>query len=145
MKQAVILQVNLGINATNDDLTDQMRIMKRHREDGQTTNIVCTIRGFLDDRRELFEVPEVRAFCKRLCDQGFISYLDPSTTLFQDDDVVPEVNLAWGAFEVWFCGIGRMRATADIYEKDWHEFESALLKSNGKSDSTIGPFTPKKR
>ena len=52
-----ILFVELGIDATNDDILDQMRKMKACREDGSYNNVVCTVRGFADDKRHLFEIP----------------------------------------------------------------------------------------
>ncbi len=55
--------VEIGRNATDDDILDQMRIMKRVRETKTFDDIVCTLRGFDGDPRELFEIPEVRALC----------------------------------------------------------------------------------
>jgi hypothetical protein len=79
-----ILFVEPGIDATNDDILDQMRIMKRGREKGISKYIVCTIRGFGDDHREIYEIPEVGAFCRRIVNLGFVSYLE-LTTLFSLD------------------------------------------------------------
>src|SRR5438105_1320295 len=65
------LLVELGIDAMDGAILDQMKIMKRVRESGSYDNIACVIRGFDDDRRELYEVPEVQAFCRRLTSLGF--------------------------------------------------------------------------
>jgi hypothetical protein len=79
--QKNVLFVDLGIDATNDDILDQMRKMKSCRENRTYSNLVCTVRGFSDDKRNLFEIPEVRAFCRRVVNLGFISYLDFTTTV----------------------------------------------------------------
>lgn len=75
-----VLFVELGIDATNEDILDQMRTMKARREDGSYSNIVCTVRGFADDERMLFEIPEVRAFCRRVVNLGFISVAEAEAT-----------------------------------------------------------------
>ena len=51
------------------------------RENRTYSNVVCTVRGFSDDKRNLFEIPEIRAFCRRVVNLGFISYLDFTTTV----------------------------------------------------------------
>lgn len=45
-----VLFVELGIEATNDEILDQMRIMKSCREDGSYGRVVCTVRGFSDSK-----------------------------------------------------------------------------------------------
>lgn len=136
-----LLVVELGIDATNDDLFDQMRVMKTRRESGRYTNVVCYVRGFDADPRELYEVPEVRAFCRRLVSQGFVSYLDYSTTLPGASDVAPG---GWGAVEVWMCGEGRLK-TEMIFERDalfglLDKFDRVLDGANEKADALLGPM-----
>ena len=90
-----VLFVELGINATDGDILDQMRIMKRAREERSYDNVVCTIRGYDDDHRELYDIPEVRSFCRRLLSLGFISYLDFSTR--PGSQTPPIARRCWGA------------------------------------------------
>ena len=71
-----VLFVELGIDATNDDILDQMRKMKACRENGSYGHVVCTVRGFSEDKRDLFEIPEVRAFCRRVVNLGLIAIVD---------------------------------------------------------------------
>ena len=60
-----------------------------------------------EDKRDLFEIPVVRAFCRRVVNLGIISYLDFTTTF---DSTVPAISKdALGAAEVWLCGEGRLR------------------------------------
>src|ERR1700722_18915561 len=76
-----VLIVDLGLDATNYDLLDQMRVMKRAREERFYPHVVAQIRGFGDDPRELYDIPEVRAFCRRLVNLGFVSYLEVTTLI----------------------------------------------------------------
>ena len=132
-----ILFVELGIDASNDDILDQMRKMKFCREDRSYSNIVCTVRGFSDDKRHLFEIPEVRAFCRRIVNLGFISYLDFTTTF---DSSVPAIAKdAWGAAEVWLCGEGRLRSQMPLTEELLNELQQVVCESNEKADGAIGP------
>jgi hypothetical protein len=133
-----VLFVELGIDATNEDILDQMRIMKRAREDRTYSNVVCLIRGFGDDPRELFEIAEVRAFCRRIVNLGFISYLDFSTFF---NPKVPELaKESWGAAEVWLCSEGRIKALKSLTKEILHEVQQAILESNGKADAALGPM-----
>ena len=133
-----VLFVDLGIDASNDDILDQMRKMKACREDGSYSNIVCTVRGFGDDKRNLFEIPEVRAFCRRVVNLGFISYLDFTTTF---DSSVPAIAKdGWGAAEVWLCGEGRLRSQMPLTKELIDELLQVVCESNEKADAAIGPM-----
>ncbi len=133
-----VLTVDLGLDATDPDLLDQMRIMKRVREEHRYDRIVCTIRGFTGDPRELYDIPEVRAYCNRLVDLGFISYLDFST-LF--DPKTPELaRHGWGASEVWLCSEGRLKAHNPLTREILNELQQAILKSNERADAGLGPM-----
>ena len=133
-----VLLVELGIDASNNDIIDQMRIMKRARQEGLYDNVICTIRGFDDDRRELYDIPEVRAFCRRLVNLAFISYLDFVTTIVAD---APEVvKKGWGAAEVWLCGEGRFSTGAEWTIELIGEIEQAVGESNVKADALLGPM-----
>jgi hypothetical protein len=136
----IVLFVDLGIDATNADLIDQMRIMKRGRENDYT-NVVCAIRGFNNDNRDLYEIVEVRAFCRRLVCQGFISYLDISTTL--PGTICDETAGTWGAAEVYLCSEGRMKKETVIDVPEFlDELMKVVLESNEKCDALIGPMKP---
>jgi len=133
-----VLFVDLGIDATNDDIVVQMPKMKACREDGSYGHVVCTVRGFSEDNRDLFEIPEVRAFCRRVVNRGFISYLDFTTTF--DSTVPPIAKDAWGAAEVWLCGEGRLRKQMPLTLELVAELQEVVCESNGKADAVIGPM-----
>ena len=133
-----VLFVELGIDATNDDILDQMRIIKQGREEGIYQFVVCTIRGFADDRRDLSEIPEVRAFCRRIVNLGFISYLEV-TTLF-DLHLPAEAKRCWGATEVWLCSENRLKAEIEMDKPLLLELQQVIGESNERADAAIGPM-----
>jgi len=131
-----ILFVELGIDATNDEILAQMRTMKACREDGSYDHVVCTVRGFSEDKRRLFEIPEVRAFCRRVVNLGFISYLDFTTTF---DTTVPAIaKNGWGAAEVWLCGEGQLRSQMPLTRELVDELQLVVCESNEKADAALG-------
>ena len=79
-----MLPHNIQFNTINLPVTDaslriQMQQMARFRNlvgDGQNLRCVCTVAGYGDDPRELWEIPEVQDLCKRLIKIGYISLLD---------------------------------------------------------------------
>jgi hypothetical protein len=133
-----VMIVELGIRATDGDLLEQMRRMKWTREEGRCDNVVCTIRGFASDPRALYDIAEVRAFCRRLVDLGFISYLDVCTGF---NPKVPEIaKHGWGASEVWLCGEGRLAARYRVTPELWDELWQAVLEANERADAALGPL-----
>ena len=130
--------VELGLDATNDELREQMRLMKQVRETRSLPNVICVVRGFDRDPRELWQIPEVRAFCVRLVDQGFISYLDPATHL---PFCPPWARTGFGALEVWLIANGMFTGAAlDVSAEDVERFRAVLDRANGVADATVGPF-----
>jgi hypothetical protein len=133
------LWVDLGLDATNDDLIEQMRTMKAAREGTTYRHVIATVRGFGDDPRPLFDIPEVRAFARRLVTLGLISYLDYSTVL--DPRQPAENKVAWGAAEAWICAEGlapggQIRVTPQLLD----DIERAVAESNAAADARLGPM-----
>jgi hypothetical protein len=134
-----LLVVDLDLDATNEQLLEKMRGMRSARLRNPDVNVVCSVRGFGADPRELREVPEVRAFCRRLTTQGFISYLDVCTTLTPATGPAMDRPFRqwWGAFEVWSCGEGHKnlaRVTAEVMGR----FRQALEAANERADAACG-------
>jgi hypothetical protein len=130
--------VEIGRNATDGDIFDQMRIMKRIRETKSADDIVCTLRGFDSDPRELFEIPEARSLCVRLVDLGFISYLSFASYL---NPTKPELGEAgYGAMEVWMCSNDRLRGENETSPKLFKEAQAVVIKANAAADSALGPM-----
>lgn len=135
-----LLIMPLTLDHTNEELVDLMKAMRDARRGTEFGHIVCLIDGFNKDSRELFEIPEVRALCRRLVTQGFISYLDFST-IFPGAE--PRLAKAWGALEVWLCGEGRAWKQAKTFSKKQamdlvNEFKAVLEEANEKADALVG-------
>lgn len=102
-----------------------------------------TISGYDDDPRDLWNIPEVVSFMKRLVDIGFISILEVSTnskelmrTEYKDIDKLP----GFGAIEVWMMANKKIAevnsdnsVTTEITEDEIFEFFSTINESNEKS------------
>jgi hypothetical protein len=141
----VVSIIELGIDMTNDEVIAKMRLMKSVRDAG-VKNVVCSVSDFNEDPRELYAIPEVRAFCRRLVNLGFISYLDVETgllarTLDNPEPVEGLLRDQWGAFDVWLCGEGRTRPRMEFAREEFlallEEFQQALGESNEKADAAL--------
>lgn len=130
--------VHLTVGHTNDELLDLMQGTKSAREQRACGKIVAAIAGYDDDPREVWEIPEVRAFCRRLFNIGFASYLDAFGKDWLKDASTEPSGL--GAFEVWMIGEGQMRSEFDVTRELLDEFQAALSVCNGKADAAIGPM-----
>lgn len=89
-----------------------------------------TISGYDDDPRELFEIPEVVKFCRRILNLGFMSILEVST---QSPELKSEDSwgLGFGALEIW-CIARNLVTTgeAELTKEQIGWFLSDLDKSN---------------
>lgn len=131
-----LLIVELGIDATNAQIVDKMRVMKQARSESSCKHVVCVVSGFNSDSRELQDIPEVRAFCLRLVNLGFISYLDFTTYLYPS--VPASLRSTWGAAEVWLCGENRLNAKTQVTTDLITEIKAVCLEANRKADATLG-------
>lgn len=98
-----------------------------------------TVAGYDEDSRELWEIPDVIRFMKKLCDIGFISVLEVATSC-------PELASAafktvsgtgqppgFGALEVWMCATNRLGdGKTDIDQPTMNLFLAELQSSNRK-------------
>jgi hypothetical protein len=142
-----ILVVELKLSHTNEELLDKMRFMKKAREEGTYTHIVANIRFPKDDGRDPYDLPEVRAFCRRVVSLGFIFFLESSIIIASTFNLPGEAKKGWGAYEIWLCGEGRLtrhlRFSDDNIDAVWADIDRILAEAQAKSNATIGPFQPK--
>lgn len=124
---------------SNDDIDDLTRQLGQRRRQNESDVIVCNISGFDNDPRELGEIPEARALCRRLVSRGFISWLEVSTTvplLRRPDLDTPAMSAALGALEVWLIAEGLVgkAGTHQIAPADLLRFQAVLAEANQKAD-----------
>jgi hypothetical protein len=111
--------VDVGTDAWDSDLTEQMALMKKTMDADKEACCRCTIRGFNDDPRELWEIPEAKKLAQRPVDIGFIAWLEGSV-LMPEIRRGPDVNLqsGMGALEVWALAKGKMKGIAMTLSRD---------------------------
>jgi hypothetical protein len=126
---------SVAADETDDEIRQYIPAMKLARERG--ASVVCLLDGFNGDRRQISDIPQARALCRRLCDLGFISYLDVSTVLPPGGHPAPQ---ALGAFEVWATGQGKYRRGGHLdmglatFDALMEEFKAALSIANQEAD-----------
>lgn len=130
--------VSLALDETDAELLDSMRRIKAEREKDARTEAFCLIGDCDDDSRQLWDIPEARALCRRAFDIGLASYLD----VFGKDWFRggPEASCALGAFEMWMIAEGRIGPTFTLNKELLDEFFAALRVSNGQADKGVGPM-----
>lgn len=99
-----------------------------------------TISGYDEDHRELWQIPEALGFMKRLCDLGFISTLEVSTTcpdLIRKEYKIDKLP-GFGALEVWMCATNRMgTGKNDIDQRTMASFHEDLRIANMRSEEVM--------
>lgn len=130
-----VMCLSLYIDMTDDEIKDcihQMMPVCRIKE----TGFCLTIGGFDQDSRDLWEIPEVLEFYRRLVKFGFISCLEVSTTA---DGLAKMPGLpGFGALEVWMCAKGLMvRGKKDVTQDQLRQFHEALEEANKVSTAIL--------
>lgn len=130
-----VMCMSLSVDMTDNEIKDciqQSLPVCNAKEQG----FFLSIDGYDDDRRELWQIPEVVKFMKRLCDFGFIAILEASTTCsvlirkeYKKFKKLPGI----GALEVWMFATGRMekmiKENNSIDTKTMNEFSNFLITS----------------
>lgn len=138
-KHPLVFAASLTLRDTNEELVDMMRQMKAARKAGVDA-VICCVSGFENDTRELWQIPEVRAFFRRLVTHGFISWLDVFAGMDPDPNTPEVLRMGFGACEVWLIsegvdiGAANITLTATMLE----DLKAVLHKANEVSDAMIG-------
>jgi hypothetical protein len=137
MSQPLVFLATLTLRDTNEELVHMMRAIKHARESGMT-NALCTLGGLNDDPREVWQIPEARAFFRRLVTTGFISYLDPLAALNPDPATHYLLRAGFGACEVWLASEGHdlskpVTLTRPLLDELWKVLEAA----NAAADAAL--------
>jgi hypothetical protein len=135
--------VDLGLDATDADLVEQMRHMQEYREAG-FKRVGCSIRGYDTDSRELWQIPEVVEFCKKLVRIGFIAGLDVSFTFPPNQPPLPVPVAPIGSLDIWLVAKGHMKedGTVEITVDLLDQFKKELQYLNTVSEDMLSGTNP---
>lgn len=126
----------LTLEMSNADLVEIMRSLRRIRSSGDPARIVCSIHGFDDDPRELWNIPEVQSFCRRLIDIGFISDLEFAPHWEPDLSGTPGQG-GLGAVEIWLMAEGRFGQTLELDANVLAEASLVVTRANARADEVL--------
>ena len=130
--------VDLGLDATDADLVVQMRHSEGYRKAG-FKRIGCSFRGYATDSRELWQIPEVVEFCKKLVRIGFIAGLDVSFTFPPDQPPLPVPVAPMGSLDIWLIANGHMRhdGTVEMTKELLNRFTKEIEYLNTVSEDML--------
>ena len=134
-----LMIVNLHTNMSEDEIEECMKDMAPVCWTAKTGFFVC-MAGYDNDKRELWQIPEIASFFKILVRKGFISFLEVSSsakgvTRLGEQDGTP----GFGALEVWMIANGMMgNGRTDIEKSEMLAFFDVLDKANATSEVIVG-------
>lgn len=139
MQNLMIMNLNVGLS--DEEIEEAMKDMAPVCKATQTGFFIC-VDGYEKDARELWEIPEVAVFFRKLVSSGFISFLEISATaegLTRLDKEITSVGFpGFGALEIWMIAKGMMHAgRTDIDQKDMRRFISDLDNANAVSRTVV--------
>lgn len=129
-----LMIMNLHTGMTQHEVEEAMKDMAPVCTSMKTGFFVC-LDGYENDKRELWQIPEVASFFKMLIRVGFISFLEVSSsaegitrlTKKQTDIGTP----GFGALEIWMIANNKMgNGKTDIEREEMKGFLAALEQSN---------------
>lgn len=119
----------LEVGCTTDELRDLVRCRGRAIKEGKSIPLLCSVDGFLRDRRELWQIPEVIELSRRVIESGLISLMWPNIGDERQEEV-------WGAADFWACASGHFvpapcGGVIVMVPEMLDEFQRTLEQSNG--------------
>ena len=107
-----------------------------HHDDGNSDGQI-EVRD--EERQGVAETADgVQAFCRRIVDLGFISYLDFATTFNSKASEIERQG--WGATEVWLCSRGRFKKLMPLTKDVLDQIKHVVWDSNERADAMLGPM-----
>ncbi len=98
--------------------------------------LTAVIRGWDDDSRELYNIPEVISLARRMMKVGFISLMAPGPLLPAFSPPFNYIPGTWGAYEIWGCSEEFLGGALETYRGE--EFARVLEESNRICDINCG-------
>jgi hypothetical protein len=134
-------RISLHPDCSIEDLTVLAWEAKRRIATGSRPGTV-TFAGFPNfDEKEVFEIPQVRAFCEFLIDLGFVSILEVTTSF----SFIPESYDPYtlGAFEIWLLAKGLMKKAMEVdgMRRLFLKFSELLPEINQRCESLFAEGT----
>lgn len=126
---------------TDDELKESIHQMYPMCQK-MTEGFTLTISGYDNDPRELWEIPEVIKFCKKLIDLGFPALLKMGGGL--DEKEPMPGHPGFGVLEIWLIATGRIQAKGnyDISKADYETALKLVLDSNVKIKKILAEPCP---
>ena len=128
---------------TNDEILDCLQKMSPLVKETQDGFFIC-VSGYDNDKRELWQIPEVSQFFKRIIKTGFMSLMEVSSSIngiCRLDDKILEIGIpGLGAIEMWL--ISRNELKKEISQEKIKEFFRELMESNKILESNINLPSP---
>jgi hypothetical protein len=132
-----VYELTLTLDMSDGDLVKIMQSMRQIRASSEPSVIMCFIHGFDDDPRDLWHIPEVKRFCRRLTDIGFISDLDFAPHWDPDLNGAPGGG-GLGAVEIWLLSEGRFGQILDLTPELLAEATSVVARANARANEVLG-------
>lgn len=135
MNPADVMILVLGHNMTDDEIKDCIQQMMPVCF-VKSSGFCLSISGFDQDERELWQIPEVIVFMKRLVNIGLIAGLEVST---QCPDLVRKEFMlkslpGFGALEIWMAATGKLNnGDNSISQETMASFFKELNTANSKA------------
>jgi hypothetical protein len=128
-----LAMLTMSVDYDLAELRDMMRQGVEFRS-APGTWVLMIIAGYDDDPRELWDIPEVQAFCRRLIKMGMLAALDPAIE-FQIDGM-PKPG--WGAVDVWLAAHGLIKGhRVELNEKEVARYRAALKDADATSSAAL--------
>ena len=136
-----LMIMNLHTDMGEEEIEEAMKDMAPICAATKTGFFIC-VDGYENDKRELWQIPEVASFFKMLICKGFISFLEVSSIaegITRLDKDVTDIGFpGFGALEVWMIANGKMgKGRTDIERSEIVKFLFTLNKSNEVSQIVL--------
>ncbi len=138
-RETIVVMI-LNPKDTDQEILKRMRLVEACSDGLFISDRVCYIGGFDNDSPELYKIPKVRAFCRRLVSLGYLCYLTP--IINPEPEQPTPLPGAWGAREVWLCSEDRMPEDLPKHSELTEEFIAVLAAAKDRAKANLGALNP---
>jgi len=139
MQNLMIMNIHIGME--DAEIEEAMKDMAPICHATKTGFFIC-VDGFENDKRELWQIPEVATYFQKLFEKGFVSFLEVSSTAEGltrlDKDITSLGFPGFGALEVWMIAKHMMgNGRTDIERSEMKRFFLDLDRANAASGAVL--------